>query len=38
MSFIDSIKERARKDKKTIVLPESMDPRVWEAAEKISRT
>ena len=25
MSFIDSIKERARKDKKTIVLPESMD-------------
>ena len=35
MSFIDSIKERARKDQKTIVLPESMDPRVWEAAEKI---
>lgn len=35
MGFIDSIKERARADKKTIVLPESMDRRTWEAAEKI---
>ena len=33
--FLDSVKERARKDKKTIVLPESMDRRTWEAAETI---
>ncbi len=33
--FLDTIKERARKDKKTIVLPESMDQRTFEAAEKI---
>ena len=31
--FIDSIKERAKKDKKTIILPESMDHRVVEAAK-----
>lgn len=35
MSFIDTIKERAKKDKKTIVLPESMDKRVMEAASKV---
>ena len=35
MSFIESIKERAKLDKKTIVLPESMDSRVMEAASKI---
>lgn len=35
MSFIDIIKERAKKDVKTIVLPESMDRRVMEAASKI---
>lgn len=35
MGFIDSIKNRAKADKKTIVLPESMDRRTWEAAEKI---
>ena len=35
MSFIDKIKERAKKDKKTIVLPESMDSRVIEAASKV---
>ncbi len=35
MGFIDLIKERAKADKKTIVLPESMDRRTWEAAEKI---
>ncbi len=35
MSFIDVIKERAKADKKTIVLPESMDRRTFEAAEKI---
>ena len=35
MAFIDEIKERAKADKKTIVLPESMDKRTFEAAEKI---
>ncbi|MCX4269515.1 MAG: phosphate acetyltransferase [Lachnospiraceae bacterium] len=35
MGFIDVIKERARADKKTIVLPESMDRRTFEAAEQI---
>lgn len=35
MSFIDNIKERAKKDKKRIVLPESMDIRVIEACEKV---
>ena len=34
-NFIERIKERARADKKTIVLPESMDRRTLEAAEKI---
>lgn len=35
MGFIDSIKARAKADKKTIVLPESMDRRTWEAVETI---
>ena len=35
MNFIESIKERAKLDKKTIILPESMDSRVIEAASKI---
>ena len=35
MGFIDNIKEQAMKDKKTIVLPESMDKRTYEAAEEI---
>ena len=35
MNFIDRIKERAKSDKKRIVLPESMDKRVIEAAEEI---
>ena len=35
MNFIDKIKERAKSDKKRIILPESMDKRVIEAAEKI---
>ena len=35
MGFIDNIKEQAKKDKKTIVLPESMDKRTYEAAEQI---
>lgn len=33
--FLTRIKERARADKKTIVLPESMDRRIYEAAEMI---
>ena len=35
MNFIERIKERARLNKKTIVLPESMDRRVLEAAETV---
>ena len=35
MSFIDSIKKRARANKKTIVLPETEDMRTLEAAHKI---
>lgn len=35
MGFIDTIKERAKADKKTIILPESMDRRTFVAAEKI---
>ena len=35
MNFIDTIKERAKQSKKTIVLPESMDVRVIEAAHKV---
>jgi len=34
-TFLDRIKERAKADKKTIVLPESMDRRTFEAAETI---
>ena len=37
MAFIDQIKERAAADKKTIILPESMDKRVWEAAMTIKK-
>ena len=33
-TLIDRIKERARQDKKTIILPESMDSRIYEAAEQ----
>ena len=35
MGFIDQIKAKAKADKKTIVLPESMDTRTYDAAEKI---
>ena len=35
MSFIDGIKERARKEIKTIVLPEADDLRVLKATEQI---
>lgn len=34
-SFIESVKRRAKADKKKIVLPESMDARTYEAAENI---
>lgn len=34
-NIIESIKERAKKNKKTIVLPETMDRRTLEATEKI---
>ncbi len=37
MSFIENIKERARKANKTIVLPEGMTSRTWVAADKILR-
>lgn len=37
MNFIESVKERAKKDKKRIVLPESMDRRTLEAADTILR-
>ncbi|MCR5514887.1 MAG: phosphate acetyltransferase [Lachnospira sp.] len=35
MAFIDEIKAKAKADKKTIVLPESMDKRTFAAAEQI---
>jgi len=35
MNFIESVKERAKKNKKTIILPEYMDRRVLEAACKV---
>ena len=35
MGFIDELKAKAKADKKMIVLPESMDKRTFEAAEKI---
>ena len=37
MAFIDELKAKARADKKTIVLPESMDKRTFEAAVKIMK-
>ena len=35
MAFIDVIKAKAKADKKTIILPESMDRRIFEAAAEI---
>ena len=35
MRFIEKIKEQARKEKKKIILPETMDERVLKAAEII---
>ena len=37
MSFIDGIKERAKKEIKTIILPEADDQRVLKAAEQIEK-
>ena len=37
MSFIEEIKERAKKDLKTIILPEAEDRRVLEAANKVMK-
>lgn len=37
MSFIDEIKQRAKSNKKTIILPETMDRRVLEAAADVLR-
>lgn len=37
MSFIETLKEKAKKDIKTIVLPEATDVRVLEAADKIGK-
>lgn len=34
-TFLESVKTRARADKKTIILPESMDRRIFEAAETV---
>lgn len=36
MSFIESIKQRAKQDIKTIILPEAEDKRVLEAASKVT--
>ena len=35
MSFIEKIKERAKSDIKTILLPEAEDIRILKAAEKV---
>lgn len=35
MKFIESIKKRAKEEKRTIVLPETMDRRVLEATQKV---
>ena len=35
MTFIESVKQRAKKEIKTIILPESEDKRVLQAAEKV---
>ena len=35
MAYIDEMKKKAKQNKKTIVLPESMDRRIFEAAAEI---
>ena len=37
MAFIDGIKEKAKRDRKTIVLPETNDKRTLQAANEIIR-
>lgn len=37
MSFIENVKEKAKKNLKTIILPESEDKRVLEAASKVTK-
>lgn len=37
MDFIEQLKEKARNNRKTIVLPEGMDIRTYEAAEQIKK-
>ena len=37
MSFIEDIKQRAKKDIKTICLPEAMDIRILKATQNILR-
>lgn len=37
MSFIEDVKKRAKKNIKTIILPEAEDKRVLEAAEKVTK-
>lgn len=37
MTFIESVKQRAKKELKTIILPESEDKRVLQAAEKVTK-
>ena len=37
MSFIETIKDKVRKDRKTIILTESEDVRVLQAAEKVTK-
>ena len=38
MKFIDQLKEKAKQNKKTIVLPETSDMRTIEAAGKVLET
>ena len=37
MSFIEKIKEKARKDIKTIILPEATDERILQATEMVKK-
>lgn len=37
MGFVEDLKNKARSNRKTIVLPEGMDSRIYEAAEQIVR-
>lgn len=37
MTFIEGIKEKAKSDRRRIILPEGMDRRIWEAASEIAK-